>query len=92
MHHTPSVKMVGWVGDKISDLSLELYSDADFAGCPETKRSTSGVFLVLVGKRTWFPLAAISKKQTCVSHSTPEAEIVAVADTTFGIGLVPGSI
>eukprot|EP00972_Heterocapsa_arctica_P071106 10504589-Heterocapsa_arctica.AAC.1 len=25
----------------------------------------------------FFPLNAISKKQTCVSHSTPEAEIVA---------------
>ena len=25
-----------------------------------------------------YPLAAISKKQTCVSHSTPEAELVAM--------------
>ena len=25
-----------------------------------------------------YPLAAISKKQTCVSHSTPEAELVAL--------------
>ena len=39
---------------------------------------TSGVFLASVGRRSYFPLSGISKKQSSVSHSTPEAEIVAM--------------
>ena len=39
------------------------------------------------GRNTFFPLAALSKKQTAKSHSTPEAEIVAadVAIRTIGL-------
>ena len=51
-------------------------ADADFAGEYDS-RSTSGVFLSVQGPDTRFMLSAISKKQSCVSHSTPEAEIVA---------------
>jgi hypothetical protein len=68
----------GSVHDPLDKLSLKLFADADFAGCEKTARSTSGVFLCLVGPNTFMPLAAISKKQSCVSHSTPEAELVAV--------------
>ncbi len=53
------------------------YSDADFAGDKKRQRSTSGVFLALYGAHTFFPLSAQSKKQTAVSHSTVEAEIIA---------------
>ena len=74
--------MIGWVGDRIEDLDLSLYADADFAGCPQTLRSTSGSHMHVSGKHTRFPLAGGSKRQGCVSHSTPEAEIVA-ADTTL---------
>jgi len=41
-------------------------------------RAHSGVFMALVGQRSFVPLAGISKKQTSVSKSTPEAEIVAI--------------
>ena len=40
-------------------------------------RSTSGVFLCLRGPHSFVPLSAVSIRQSCVSHSTPEAEIVA---------------
>ena len=70
-------KLKGHIGDKMEDLNLTLYSDADFAGCLDTAKSTSGVFIALTGPNSFFPLNAISKKQSCVSHSTPEAEIVA---------------
>ena len=40
-------------------------------------RSTSGCYAALTGTNTFFPLSAFSRKQTCVSHSTPEAELVA---------------
>jgi hypothetical protein len=70
-------RMTGWVGDDPSALELVLFTDADFAGDGDTHRSTSGVFLCLKGPRTFVPLSAVSKRQSCVSHSTPEAEIVA---------------
>jgi len=77
VHSTLDVFLHGWIGDKMEDLRLELYTDSDFAGDLETMRSTSGVFLVLVGRNSFFPLHATSKRQSCVSHSTTEAEIVA---------------
>ena len=57
--------------------NLTLFRDADFAGCLDTAESTPGVLIALTGPNSFFPLNAISKKQSCVSHSTPEAEIVA---------------
>ena len=33
--------------------------------------------MALTGPNTFFPLNGVSKKQNCVSHSTPGAEIVA---------------
>ena len=70
-------KLKGHIGDSSEDLTLTLFSDADFAGCLDTAKSTSGVLIALTGPNSFFPLNAISEKQSCVSHSTPEAEIVA---------------
>ena len=85
---TKEYQLTGYVGDSANQLELKLYSDADFAGCKVTKRSTTGIFLCLVGPNTFYPLNAISKKQTCVSHSTPEAELVA-ADAAMRIEGLP---
>jgi hypothetical protein len=81
------LRMIGWVGDKPTDLQCHLFADADFAGCTQTQRSTSGIHLCVRGPRSCFPIAGHSKRQTCVSHSTPEAEIVAAdaAVRTCGI-------
>ena len=54
-----------------------MFSDADFAGCAKTLKSTSGVFLKIQGPNTSVGLSAISKKQDAISHSTTEAEIIA---------------
>ena len=70
-------KLKGHIGDSIEDLNPTLYSDADFVGCLDTAKSTSGVFIAPTGPNSFFLLNAISKKQSCVSHSIPEAEIVA---------------
>jgi len=56
---------------------FKTFADADFAGDIETQRSTSGYYSVIRGPNTSFPISAGSKRQTCVSHSTPEAELVA---------------
>ena len=85
-----SKKMVGWVGDDLSKLSIDIYADADFAGCEDSLRSTCGAHMVIQGKYTRFPVAGASKRQGCVSHSTPEAEIVAAdfALRTMGVPVV----
>ena len=78
--------LVGWCGDKIEDVELILYSDADFAG-DATSKSTSGVFMEMRGPDTRFMISAISKTQSCVSHSTPEAEIVAADFALRSVGI-----
>ena len=87
VHHTKHWRMVGWVGDRMDDVHLALYADADFAGCVESLRSTSGGRLILQGPNTRFPLSGSSKRQSCVSHLTPEAEIVAADVAMRAMGL-----
>ena len=82
MQSTAHLRMQGWIGDPLDCLHPHLFVDADFAGCTSTSRSTSGVHLVLRGPRTSFPISAYSKRQGCVSHSTPEAEMVSL---DFGV-------
>eukprot|EP00969_Alexandrium_andersonii_P089811 3965961-Alexandrium_andersonii.AAC.1 len=66
---------VGWCGGKPEGLSLQVFADADFASDIPTARSTSGGAVKLVGALI---VSCLSKIQSSVSHSTPEAEIVAL--------------
>ena len=62
------------------------HTDADYAGCPDTRRSRSGyVFLAAGGALSW-----LSKGQPVVALSTAESEYVAAAAAamTAGVGLV----
>ena len=61
----------------MEQLELGLLTDSDFAGDRKDMKSTSGVFLALYGTHTFFPLCSASTKQTNVSHSSVEAELVA---------------
>ena len=83
--------MVSWCGDELKDLFLQLFADADFAGCTRTQRSTTGLIIALVGPNTKFMQSGISKRQSAVSHCTTEAEMIA-ASTGFRTEGIPFQI
>ena len=66
------------VGDDPSCLRLACYADASFAGDLRDSKSTSGCIVCLVGPNTFIPLSWFCKKQTAVSHSSTEAEIISL--------------
>jgi len=77
IHHTEDHSLESFVGDDAQHCHPVLFSDADFAGDLVTAKSTSGCYLAIVGPNTFAPITASCKKQTCVSHSSTESEIVA---------------
>ncbi|KAI5312501.1 hypothetical protein L3X38_041674 [Prunus dulcis] len=63
---------------RVEELKLEGYADADFAGCLDTQKSTSGVvFLFARGAVAWR-----SVKQQYISTSTMQAEFLAIYEAT----------
>ena len=78
MHQTAEWAQICFVGDRPSDVTLALFSDASFAGDLRDSKSTSGGFLCLVGPNTYVPISWICKKQGAVSHSTAEAEVISL--------------
>ena len=62
--------------DRGSGLDLVGYTDADLAGCPITRRSHSGVVLILNGG----PVVWSSRRQSEVTECTMNAEYVALFD------------
>ena len=78
VNSTLDLHLYGWVGDSPEFIELVAYCGADLAGDCTDSKSASGVLICLVGPRTYMPITGVSKKQTSVSKSTPEAEIVAL--------------
>ncbi|KAK1412849.1 hypothetical protein QVD17_34395 [Tagetes erecta] len=60
-----------------TDSSLTAFSDADWAGCPDDRRSTGG-FAIYLGNNL---VSWAARKQKTVSRSSTESEYKALADT-----------
>jgi hypothetical protein len=64
-----------------SSLTINAFCDADWAGCPTTRRSTTG-YCIFLGSNC---ISWASKKQPTVSRSSTEAEYRALATTAAEI-------
>jgi hypothetical protein len=88
MEHWKAAKKVMWYLQGTKDYGLTFrhtdhlevvgYSDSDFAGCVDSRKSTSGyIFLLAGGAISWR-----SNKQTIVATSTMEVEFITCYEAT----------
>ena len=59
-----------------NNADLGLFQDSDFAGDLEDSKTNSGGTLCIFGSHTFVPISWMCKKQTTVSHSSTESEII----------------
>ena len=76
IHHTCEYKQYCHVGNTAQQCRLGLFQDSDFAGDLEDSKSTSGGTLCVFGSHTFVPISCMCKKQTSVSHSSTESEVI----------------
>ena len=76
--HTCENKQYCHVGNTAKQCRLGLFQDSDFAGDLEDSKSTSGGTLCIFGNHTFVPISWMCKKQTAVSHSSTESEIISL--------------
>ena len=78
IHHTSEYQQYCYVGNTAQQCRLGLFQDSDFAGDLEDSKSTPGGILCIFGSHTFVPMSWMRKKQTSVSHSSTEAEIISL--------------
>ena len=66
------------MGNTAHHCRLGLFQDTDFAGDREDSKSTSGGVLCIFGSRTFVLVSWRCNKQTAVSHSSTESEIISL--------------
>ena len=88
IHHTSEYKQYCHVGNTAKQCRLGLFQDSDFAGDLEDSKSTSGGTLCIFGTQTFVPVSWMCKKQTSVSHSSTESEIISL-DTGLRLDGLP---
>ena len=77
-----------WVINTAEHCRLGLFQDSDFARDLEDSKSTSGGTLCIFGSHTFVPMSWMCKKQTAVSHSSTESEIISL-DTGLRLDGLP---
>ena len=78
IHHTSEFKQHCHVGSSARQCRLGLFQDSDFARDLEDAKSTSGGILCIFGSHTFVPISWMCKKQTAVSHSSTESEVISL--------------
>ena len=78
IHFTSEYNQYCHVWNTAQKIRLWLFQDFDTAGNPEDSKSTSGGTLCVFGSRTFVPISWMWKKQTCVSHSSTDSEIISL--------------
>ena len=78
IHHTNDFRECCHVGNTPQHCRLGLFQDSDLAGDLEDSTSTSGGVLCIFGSRTFVPVSWMFKKQTAVSQSSTECEIISL--------------
>ena len=66
------------MGNTVEQCRVGLFQDSDFAGDLEDSKSTSGGALCIFGSHAFVPISRMCKKQTAVSHSSTESEIISL--------------
>ena len=66
------------MGNTAKQCRLGLFQDSDFAGDLEDSKFSSGGTLRVFGSHTFVPIRWMCKKQTAVSHSSRESEIISL--------------
>ena len=78
IHHTCEQKQYCYVCNTAKKCRLGRFQDSDFAGDVEDSKSTSGGTLCVFGSHTFVPTSWMCKKQTSISHSSTESEIISL--------------
>ena len=63
---------------RLSNVDRVLFQDSDFAGDLEDSKSKSGGVLCIFGSHTFLPISWMCMKQTSVSHSSTESEVISL--------------
>ena len=66
------------MGNTAKQCRLGLFKDSDFAVDLEDSKSTSVGTLCVFGSHTFVPLSWMCKKQTSVSHSSTESDMISL--------------
>ena len=85
IHHTCAYKQYCYVGNTAKQCRLGLFQGSDFAGDHEDSKSTSGGTLCIFGSHTFVPISSMCKKQTSVSHSSTESELISLDGQGDGV-------
>ena len=78
IHHTCENKQHCYVGNTAKQCRLGQFHDPDFAGDVEDLKSTSGGTPCVFGSHTFVPISWMCEKQTSVSPSSTQSEIISL--------------